>query len=437
MAPMNRQVESWGRLTNDRHFVSRPAFLDEALGDMDTAGSETLFFGCGRSYGDVCLNSGNRLIVTTFLDRIIAADWDHGIIRAEAGLTLDALLRVSVPRGWVFPTAPGTKFVTLGGAVANDVHGKNHKSAGTLGCHVRRIGLNRSTGEFLELSLDQNAEMFGATIGGLGLTGLIAWVELQLVPIQSAYFEVETLRMRDLDEFFKLSGESLEWPYTVAWVDGLAKSRNIGRGLFIRGRTSPSGGFTTHRKPRWSVPFAAPQVLLNHMTIKIVNFAYRNRRAARQLHHYDRFLFPLDCIEHSNRLYGRRGLFQHQSAYSATAAPMVIIKLLELTAKFKQPAVLAGLKLFGEKSSPGILSFPRPGVALGLEFQNRGQETRRMLAQMAEIVVGIGGRLYPAKDAIMSGEVFRASYPNWAAQEQHRDPAIMSDFWRRVLSGAA
>jgi FAD/FMN-containing dehydrogenase len=437
MVSTMQRVESWGRLTKNQHFVSHPAFLDEAHRDMCAAGPETLAFGCGRSYSDVCLNSGGRLFVTALLDHIIEADWAHGIIRAEAGLTLDALLRVAVPRGWFLPTTPGTKFVSLGGAVANDVHGKNHEAAGTFGCHVKRIGLYRSTGECLVLSPDQNAKLFGATIGGLGLTGLIAWIELQLMPIQSAYFEVETLRMRDLDAFFRLSAESAEWPYTIAWVDGLAKKRNAGRGLFIRGRHAADGGFAIHRKPRWTVPFDAKLNLLNHVTIKTFNFVYRNCGMARRQLHYDKFLFPLDGIGHWNLLYGRRGFFQHQSVFPAASGATTISKLLELTAKFEQPAMLAGLKLFGERMSPGILSFPRPGVTLGLDFPNKGEDTRRMLAEMADLVVGMGGRLYPAKDAVMSGKVFRASYPNWTELEQHRDPAIMSDFWRRILRGAA
>ena len=240
-------VSSWGRLRQVPHEVARPAFLDEARAALQTGGAPALCYGKGRSYGDVCLNENGRLIVTDLLDHLISFDRERGVLRAEAGLTFDRLLRVVVPHGWFVPVTPGTKFVTLGGAVANDVHGKNHEAVGTLGAHVLSLGLARSSGEALTLSPTQNTELFAATIGGLGLTGVIVWVELQLVPIRSAMMETETLATADLDAFFRLAQESREWPYTVAWVDCLAKGRNTGRGLFIRGRHSDSGGLKMHR----------------------------------------------------------------------------------------------------------------------------------------------------------------------------------------------
>ena len=431
-----QRVESWGRLAQEHLQVTHPAFLDQAQADICTAGLERLALGCGRSYGDICLNRDGRLIATAFLDHIIEADWERGVIRAEAGLTLGRLLRVCVPRGWFLPTTPGTKSVSLGGAVASDVHGKNHESAGTFGCHIIRLGLYRSTGECLELSPDQNAELFSATIGGLGLTGLIAWVEIQLMPIQSAYFEVEALPTRDLDAFFKLSAESQEWPYTIAWVDGLANGAHLGRGLFIRGRHATTGGLAVHRNSRWSVPFDAPSQLMNPIAIRAFNFLYRKAVAARTAGtlHYDDFLYPLDRIARWNRLYGRRGFFQHQSVIPAANAASAIRTIFNLMTACRQAPVNAGLKTFGARSSPGIMSFPCGGVTLGLEFPNNGDVTRRMVARMAEIAFEKGGRIYPAKDAVMSGKIFRASYPAWETLEKHRDPAINSDFWRRVTA---
>src|SRR5947207_8445951 len=181
-----QHVSSWGRLARVPHEVARPAFLDDAQAAAKAGEGPQLCFGMGRSYGDVCLNEKGRLIVTDMLDRLVAFDRQRGVLRAEAGLTFDRLLRVTVPRGWFPPVVPGTKFVTLGGAVANDVHGKNHEHVGTFGAHVTAIGLARSSGESLTLSHDENAALFAATIGGLGLTGVIAWVELQLAPITSA-----------------------------------------------------------------------------------------------------------------------------------------------------------------------------------------------------------------------------------------------------------
>lgn len=235
------EIKSWGRICKGLHKIQSPAFIDNACAEVIKKAAPTIAFGCGRSYGDVCLNKNGRLIATRFLDRIICANWQTGLLRAEAGLTFDDLLQISVPRGWFPPVSPGTKFVSLGGAVANDIHGKNHKSTGTIGCHVKSIGLARSNGDVLELSPLKNSGLFAATIGGLGLTGLILWVELQLKAINSSYFETETLSVADLDTFFCLAEESREWDYSAAWVDCLAKGKKLGRGLFIRGRHAESG----------------------------------------------------------------------------------------------------------------------------------------------------------------------------------------------------
>jgi FAD/FMN-containing dehydrogenase len=437
--PMDRnarerqQVYAWGRIAPRAHVVIPAFFADEMI--AATGKRPLLCRGLGRSYGDVALNEGGYLLDTTRADRFLNVDWETGVVRAEAGLSLDGLLRVCVPRGWFLPVTPGTKFVTLGGAVANDVHGKNQESAGTIGCHIRRIGLARSSGEELDLSAD--APLFAATIGGLGLTGVILWVELQLIPIRSATMEVETLAMARLDDFFRLSAESGEWPYTVSWVDSLARGRALGRGLFIRGRHAAVGSLAPHGPARLTVPHAASH-LLNRGTIALFNFLYRTRPKATggRSMHYDRFFYPLDSLSHWNRLYGRRGFFQHQSVVPMNNAPQTVRSLLELTAECGEPSFLAVLKLLGDRPSPGLLSFPMAGVTLALDLANRGESTRRLLDRLADLVVAAGGRLYPAKDATMSGEAFRAGYPAWRRLDRHRDPALMSDFWRRVTEVA-
>lgn len=434
-----QQVSSWGRLRRVPHQVTRPAFLDEAQVAARAEGAPLTCFGMGRSYGDVCLNENGRLLVTDMLDRILLFDRAGGVLRAEAGLSLDRLLRVTVPAGWFAPVVPGTKFVTLGGAVANDVHGKNHEHVGTFGSHVSAIGLARSSGETLTLSRSENTELFAATIAGLGLTGVILWVELQLSRIGSALFDTETFALDDLADFFRRAEESRDWPYTVAWIDCLAKGSATGRGLFTRGRPAETGGFEVHAGPRLGAPFDAPGGLLNAHTIALFNTLYRRRPfvlGAKRMH-YDPFLFPLDAIAHWNRLYGSRGFFQHQSAVPANAAFDTVHKLLELTAELGEGSFLLVLKLFGDKPSPGVLSFPLPGATLALDFPNKGESTRRLLDRMADVVLAAGGRLYPAKDATMSGAAFRAGYPAWRKVEAQRDPAIMSDFWRRVTAEAA
>ena len=429
------QIRSWGRLSAHQHAVIEPIFLDQARAALSANGT-ILGFGAGRSYGDVCLNGGGRLLHTRSLDRLIRVDWSTGVLRAEAGLTFDNLLRLAVPRGWFMPVLPGTKFVTLGGAVANDIHGKNHETAGTFGCHVRRIGLARSTGEVLELGPDQNTEFFAATIGGLGLTGIILWVELALVRATSAWIDVETLDLANLDAFFRLSEESQRWDFTVAWVDCLAKGAAVGRGLFMRGRWHQGGTLTPHKPPRLSVPIDAPSWLLTGPTVQLFNRGYRARPWAvgQRKVHYDQFFFPLDAVAGWNKLYGRKGFFQHQCVVPAASAAGALRRLLHLTAAHGQGSFLIVLKMFGDRPSPGILSFPRPGATLALDFPNRGESTRRLLDAMAGVVIEAGGRLYPAKDATMSAEAFRAGFTDWRKVERLRDPNIMSDFWRRVAA---
>ena len=427
-------IESWGRVSRGPHRLTVPAFLNEASGAVTGCTRSILALGAARSYGDVCLNREGELVRTTALDRLIAADWSTGIIRAEAGLTLDALLRIVVPKGWFLPVTPGTKFVTLGGAVANDVHGKNHESAGTIGCHVRRIGLGRSSGELLELSDDDNVDLFQATIGGLGLTGLILWVELMLKPIGSSDIGAETLAIADLDHFFRLAQESADWEYTVAWVDCLAPGKRLGQGLFTRGRHRPRGALRVHRQPRLAVPLDAPSGLLNSVTVRLFNLAYRHRpwSLGHRTVHYDPFFYPLDSVVAWNRLYGPRGFHQHQSIVPSGKAVAAIQRLLSLTADHQQGSFLVVLKLLGGRKSPGLLSFPMAGATLAVDVPNRGERTNKLLQAMTDVVMDVGGRIYPAKDALMPAEAFRLGFPNWTKLEALRDPKFMSDFWRRV-----
>ena len=431
-------VQSWGRTHRAAQDCQRPFLLNEATAELARQSTRsTLPYGCGRSYGDVCLNAGGRLLMTERLNRIIYADWARGVVRAESGLTLAELLQLTVPRGWFPYVTPGTKFVTLGGLVANDVHGKNHEIHGTFGCHVTNIGLARSDGGTLTLSPVENSDLFAATIGGLGLTGLITWVEIKLQPIASAFVEVESIKLASLDDFFRIAEQHSEWPYQVGWVDCLAKGRNVGRGVYIRGRHSTSGGFAVHGNARLGVPFDPPFSILNRSSVRLFNTFYRNRPwifGPPQRIHYDPFFYPLDQLSEWPRLYGRHGFFQHQSVTPLAQAYDVTRSLLALTAEHGEGSFLVVLKLFGDKRSPGILSFPMPGVTLALDFPNRGENTRRLLRGMADLVVAAGGRLYPAKDATMPAQAFRTGFPDWRKLEALRDPKIMSDFWRRVTT---
>ncbi len=424
-------VESWGRYPKTAQRVISREWRDEPL--AIPAGLSVLAHGMGRSYGDSCLNDGNAVISTRRLRRILEFDPAEGVLRCEAGMTLDEILDFCVPRGWFPPVTPGTRFVTVGGAAANDVHGKNHHVAGCFGNFVRAMELLRGDGSRHVLHPGQ--DLFRATIAGLGLTGLIDWVEFQLKPIGNRWIDVETIRMGGLDEFFALSRESEpSWEYLVAWVDTVVSP---GRGLFIRGNhdtaREPSAR-TAGKKPALRVPFDFPSFALGRFSIGAFNeLFYRKqlRRVSRQTVDYEPFFYPLDSLLEWNRLYGKAGLLQWQCLVPWAGGPEAVAALLKETHRSGQASFLTVLKTMGSKPAAGMLSFAGPGITLALDFQ-RGGETLKLLDRLDSIIAEVGGRLYPAKDARMSGASFREFYPKWREFEWFRDPAFSSSFWRRV-----
>jgi len=428
-------VHSWGRAHKFDHQVASPAYLQDTALTSNQA-SPTTIFGQGRSYGDVALNDGGRIVQTGSLKRIQTVNWETGVIRAEAGMTLDQVLQVSVPRGWFLPVTPGTKYVSLGGAVANDVHGKNHHHVGSFGAHVRKLGLRRSTGEQMLLSREENADLFALTISGLGLTGFIEWVEFQLVPVRSASVIVENIPYGSLDEFYQLSNDSKGWPYVVAWIDCFAGNKALGRGVFSRGKHSlmPDGRAAHRPDPRLTWPIQTPGWLLNRTSIGLFNKLYRHRPGARYCGRvpYDPFFYPLDGIAQWNRLYGARGFYQHQCIVPLDEAKKAMTALLTAINAAGQGSFLAVMKNHGAEKSPGLNTFCLEGTSLALDFANRGDRTLKLLKTLDEIVLKHGGRLYPAKDGTMSAEMYKTGYPNWQKLEDARDPALNSAFWQRV-----
>lgn len=428
-------MESWGRVFQYACGVETPQSRAD-LRLKTGCFNGIISYGQGRSYGDVALNDGGRVVDTRALDRFLDADWETGVIRAEAGMTLDALLQVAVPKGWFLPVTPGSKFVSLGGAVANNVHGKNHHAVGSIGNFVNEIGLVRSDTPHQVVSPTQNPELFALTIGGLGLTGIMEWVTLRLEPIVSPMMDVENIPFDSLADFFSLSEESQDWPYTVAWIDCFATGKDLGRGIFTRGRHATTAmTLTPHvATPKLSWPVETPSWLLNKVTVSAFNALYRRRPGARfcGLQHYDPFFYPLDGIARWNRMYGPRGFFQHQSIIPPEAALDGITAQLQAISAAGQGSFLAVLKSYGPETSPGRLSFGREGVSLALDFANRGARTYALLRRLDEIALAAGGRMYPAKDGHMLPESFQAGYPAWRDLEAARDPALMSSFWRRV-----
>lgn len=396
--------------------------------------------GLGRAYGDSGLNEGGAVIDLRAMDRVLGFDPLTGVLRAEAGISLDAVIRRVTPHGWFLPTTPGTRFVTLGGAVANDIHGKNHHRAGPMGCWVRRLGLWRSDRGLLELSPEHEGELFSATLGGMGLTGVILWVELQLVRIGSAYLDQETIPFRRLDDFFFLARDSeAVFEHTVAWIDCTAHGDSFGRGLFTRGNWRDDGRLTLHaERPRLALPLDLPNAALNPLTLKLFNARYysRGRNGQRfSVDHYASALYPLDAIGQWNRLYGARGFYQYQCVVPPETAPDAVASLLDQIARSGQGSFLAVLKTFGAKTSPGLMSFPMPGATLALDFPNLGDKTHALFGRLDDILRQAGGRLYPAKDGRMPPAMLRAGYPNLERFAQLRDPRFSSSFWRRSFHG--
>lgn len=431
---------SWGRVLRARHAAARPRWRDELptlVQEGAADGRKLLAIGLGRSYGDSGLNPDGAVIDMTGLDRAIAFDPASQVLRAEAGMSLDALLAIIVPRGFFLPVTPGTRYVTLGGAVANDVHGKNHHRAGTIGRWVRRLGLLRSDGGIVELGPDDNSGLFAATIGGLGLTGLIVWVEIELIPIASTMMDVETIPFGALDEFFSLAAESDgAFDYTVAWIDCLAGGDALGRGILSRARHAASGPLTA--KTRRAAPalwFDPPAFVLSGRTVRAFNeLYYRNgrRNAGRATVPYEPFFYPLDRIGGWNRLYGKQGLYQYQSVVPPGVARDATRAMVEAISAAGEGSFLAVLKTFGDMPSPGMLSFPRSGTTLALDFANRGASTLALMERLDAIVREAGGRLYPAKDGRIPAAMFQAGYPNLREFARHVDPGFSSSFWRRV-----
>ncbi|MGO8968825.1 MAG: FAD-binding oxidoreductase [Myxococcaceae bacterium] len=419
---------SWGRYP---HVVQRSVPLAWASDPLPVGAEPLLPYGLGRSYGDVCLNPDGPVLLTRGLRRFLAFDAQSGVLRCEAGCTLGEVAEWSLPQGWFPPVVPGTRFVTVGGAVANDVHGKNHHRAGTFGRHLRALELLRGDGTRLVCGPTANEELFRATVGGLGLTGLVTSVELQLAPVPGPWMEVEAVPFSSLEDFAELAAASDKThAYTVAWVDGLARGAASGRGIFFRGNHTEGGGLLPAPRTWLSVPFTAPDALLSAPLLRAFNFLYRRwpRPGARRVSLW-KFLHPLDAIGDWNRLYGSRGLLQHQSV---VPGPDAVATLLATAANSGQGSFLTVLKTFSDVSSPGVLSFPRPGWTLALDFPGRGEATLALLDKLDAVVLAHGGRVYPAKDARMSKDTFRAGYPEWEAFRAHVDPRFSSGFWRRV-----
>ena len=375
--------------------------------------------GNGRCYGDASLSS--EVVNTLRYDKVLAFDEVNGIITCQSGLLLSDLLQIIVPRGWFLPVTPGTKFITVGGAVASDVHGKNHHVDGSFSRHIVSMSVLTGTGETFLCNATNRADLFWATCGGMGLTGIILNVKFRLKRISTAFIRQKQIKARNLDEIMTLFEENSDSTYSVAWIDCLKAGRNFGRSILILGEHATADEVKTERalRPRekalFTVPFYFPSFVLNGLSVKVFNalyYAKNYKRVMSSVVHYDGFYYPLDSILSWNKIYGKKGFVQYQFVLPLEASRNGLIDILKRINQRGTGSFLAVLKLFGEQDN--LISFPMKGYTLALDFPIR-PGLFEFLDELDRIVADYGGRIYLSKDARMKKEIFWSTYPH--AQE--------------------
>ena len=426
-----QKINSWGNYPKVKN--QKITGFNEELSFL---GQSYLTSGLGRSYGDVGLNENGTLISTENLTKIISFDEKNGILNCESGLSIKEILKFITPKGWFLPVVPGTRNVTIGGAIANDIHGKNHHKDGTFGNHVKSIKLLRSDGKILDCNRQENIHYFNSTIAGIGLTGLIVSAEIELKKVESEFIDVKTLKFTSLDEYWEINKKfEKDYEYTVSWVDCLYNQNAGIRGIYIAGNHSKNSTLkNSKRELSIPFPFTPPFSFVNNISMRLLNYFYYslNKEREESVQHYKKFFFPLDVIRNWNKAYGKKGFFQYQFVVPKENASSVLEKVLEVLKIKKQVPALGVLKNFGNIKSSGLLSFPEEGVTLALDFPNKGAKTLSLFEDLNKIIFENGGRLYPAKDALMKAEEFQKAYKKLDEFKKFIDPKFSSSFWRRV-----
>ncbi|MCA9523834.1 MAG: FAD-binding oxidoreductase [Myxococcales bacterium] len=433
-----KDLTNWGNFPRADAQVVTPRRLDELPAAL-ASGGPLIGRGLGRSYGDASLAA--KVVQMTQLNRFVAFDAQAGTITCEAGCSLAEVLDHVVPRGFFLPVTPGTKFVTVGGAIAADVHGKNHHKDGSFGDHVLWLELLRADGRTVRCSPNAEPALFEATLGGMGLTGLVTQACFRLKPIESAYIRQTRKRAANLEAIFRLFEENTQTTYSMAWIDCLAGGSRLGRSVLFLGehatlselpRSLQSRPLAARGGLKLDVPLFLPNKLLNGWSVRLFNEAlFRTWRDKRMTLHYDPFFYPLDKIHHWNRIYGRRGFVQYQPVLPLEQSYDGMVEILEAIARFNQGSFLAVLKLFGDQRR-GI-SFPMRGYTLALDFPV-SESLFRFLDTLDEIVVRRGGRIYLAKDGRMKAKTFAAGYPTLASFREVRDEADPTRLFGSQLS---
>jgi FAD/FMN-containing dehydrogenase len=413
-------LEGWGR-------IARPG-REERSEDLERLTQDAVLVrGLGRSYGDSSLPPPGHPIVagSRLADRILSFDPERGLLRAEAGFTLAELNRIFWLRGFCAPVAPGTQFITLGGMVAADVHGKNHHRDGSFGNHVTRLRMRVADGRVLECSRDAEPELFRATLGGMGLTGHILEVECRLQRIPSPWIVVESERIHDIDRYIEALKEAgPRWPYTMGWIDCLSRGAKMGRGILACGRwAEPGEAPRTPPRPksRPQMPLVLPGFVINRWSVRAFNavvYAAHVQRVRRRVMHPESFFYPLDFIRHWNRMYGPRGFTQYQCVVPDAAGHGAARRFLDLLTQRGGASMLCVIKDCGAEGL-GVLSFPKPGISIALDIPVR-DDTQALVDALNELVIAEGGRVYLAKDQFTRPEHYRAMEPRLPEFERIR-----------------
>jgi decaprenylphospho-beta-D-ribofuranose 2-oxidase len=442
-------LTGWGRIAPTVARLAEPARPEQVAGLLRSApAAGVIARGLGRSYNNAAQNDGGLVISTVALNKIISLDREAGLVTSEAGVSLEQLIVAGLPAGWFVPVSPGTRQVTVGGAIAADVHGKNHHVAGSFARHVRWFDLLLPDGAERRVTPAAEPDLFWATAGGMGLTGIILRAEIQLTRVESARLRVDTVKTADIDDAMAyLEATDSKFGYTVAWLDCLAAGASLGRSVITSGDFATPGELAPADRcdplafrpaARIGAPRGCPPGLINRYTVALANEAwYRKAPRSRtgEIQSIGKFFHPLDGIRNWNRVYGQAGFRQYQYAVPA-GQDEAVRRSVELISRAHAPSFVTVLKRFGP-GSPGYLSFPIEGWTLALDFPARTAGLDALLKRLDELVVAAGGRVYLAKDSRVSPEVLAAMYPRLAEFRQLRkqlDPAglLGSDLSRRL-----
>lgn len=414
----SRRVANWGNYPSVEAEMLESRDLDR-IREHITGTAKLIARGNGRCYGDASLSK--NIVSTLPLNRFLSFDIQKGVIECESGVLLSEILAVCVPSGFFLPVTPGTKLITVGGAIAADVHGKNHHVHGSFSHFVEEIVLVDETGHFLACSRTQESEIFWKTCGGMGRTGIIISAKIRLRAIESSYIEQTSYKAQDLSEIMTLFDENRSSTYSVAWIDCFAKGRKLGRSILLLGEHISAKDLPVkhkaeplliHREPRLNFPFTAPSSTVNYLTVKLLNALYYSRhrgKVSKRVIHYDPYFYPLDGINNWNRAYGKRGFVQYQCVIPLEHSKAGMEKLLAEIERSGQGSPLAVLKLFGDADPNAVMSFPMKGYTLALDFKVN-ERVFSLLDKLDQIVADLGGRVYLAKDARMNAAVFSQTY---------------------------